>query len=263
MKNCLIVLLVLIGCFAVALILVFYPRTVDPRSHPYMIATWRDFGDPGLDGVEVTVGTDRMTVDVPAAPQFHRFTEKGRWSGHTFYCDSHLDAPPEIAIARELPNEDLEVDIGHFLPNHTGTITCVKMMRIIDDERPSYPQNAPGQTITYPPPKGLIHPGMLECDLQDLPWRTDSIVYAPKVFVSNITVLSDGSQNKSYFPPYTEPQDPNPPATYTYHSDRAGCPSLIVTVQHGRVTSVTGGAEESDDVPYRLPPRPPPTPAGP
>jgi hypothetical protein len=267
MKNCLVVLLVLIGCFAIAVYFVlFVPHGGSARAsgRPYMIATWRDYGDPGADGVEVTVGTDQILVDVPAMPQFRRFTEKGRWSGHTFYCDSHLDAPPEIAVARELPNEDLEVDIGHFLPDQTGTITCVKVMRIDDDdERPPYPVNEPGQTVSYPPPKGLIHPGTLECDLQMLPWHADSIVAAPIVVEVNTTVLSDGTPGKSYFPPFGEAHDPRPPETYIYHSDRPGLPKLLVTVYHGRVTKVTGGAEESDDFPYQFPNHPQPPPASP
>jgi hypothetical protein len=228
-----------------------------------MIAIWRDYGDEGLDGVEVSVGTDRMTVDVPATPQFRRLTETGRWSGHTFYCDSHLDAPAEISIAHELPNEDLEVDIGHFLPSHSGTITCVKITRLIDEGRPPYPQYALGQTVVYPPPRGLIRPGMLECDLQSLPWRADHIQEQAVGVVVDQTILSDGKQNQSYFPRYNAPQDPNPPSVYTYHSDRPGLTNLLVTVQYGRVTAVTGGAEESDDVPYRLPSRPPPAPDGP
>jgi hypothetical protein len=205
-----------------------------------------------------------MVVDVPAAPQFRQVIKTGHWTAHTFYCDSNLDAPAEISIAHELPNEDLEVDIGHFLPYHPGKITCVKVFRLADeDDRPPYPKNVPGQTVTYPPPKGLIRPGMLECDLEMLPWHADRVDEQPIGVVVNDTVLSDGSHNQPYFPAMNAPQDPNPPAVYTFHSDRPGLPKLLVTVYHGRVTEVTGGAEENDDFPYQFPKRSSPVSAEP
>jgi len=262
MKNCLIVLLVLGGCFAVAGCLVLFPPgrsngSGPPPGTPYMIAQWRNFNEGSLQGVEITVGTDRIDVDVPAVPQYHRTETKGRWSGHTFYCDSHLDAPAEIAVARELPNEDLEVDAGHFFPDHPGKITLVKTSRCIDGERPPYPIVVPGQTVTYPPPKGLIKVGMLQCDLDTLPWNPGPIEIQPTVVHADTTQLSDGS-GRFYVPQNIQPNEQTSPELYTYHSDRPGIPSLLVTVNNGRVVEVRGGAEESDDPPWHLPPRPPP-----
>ena len=224
-----------------------------------MIATWRNYDDPDLKGLQVTVGTDLIDVDVPATPTFKRIEEKGHWNLHSFFCDSHLDAPPEVIVARELKNEDLEVDIGRFLPNHPGKIVCVKVARTFDDDRPPYPVTVPGQTVSYPPPKGLIRVGMLEWDLDMLPWHADKIEAAPIVVIADTTTLSDGKRNQNYFPAFENKNDNDElPKVYTYRSDRADAPQLLVTVYHGKVTQVVGGAEETADIPYTLPPAPAP-----
>lgn len=259
MKNCLIVLAILLVCFVIAVFLVLSPLggsgTGRPSGEDYMIATWRDYDDRGLRGLEVSVGTDRIIVDVPATPVFKQIIEKGHWNLHSFYCDSHVDEPSEVIVARELKNEDLEVDIGRFLPDHPGKIVCVKVERTIDEERPPYPVIIPGQTVSYPPPKGLIRVGMLEWDLDTLPWHADKIEFTPSVVTVDTTTLSDGKRNQNYFPTREDRDDNDEsPKVYTFHSDRSDAPQLLVTVYHGRVIQVTGGAEETADIPYRLPP---------
>jgi hypothetical protein len=258
-KNFLIVIGVLFGCFVVACILVLMPTAGGGKGYAggksYMIATWRDYDDPDLKGLQVTVGTDRIDVDVPATPTFKRIEEKGHWNLHAFYCDTHLDAPAEMIVARELKNEDLELDVGHFIPSHPGKIVCVKMSRICEPF--PYPTTVPGQTVTYPPPKGLIRPGMLECDLQMLPWHSDKVEVTPTVVTVDTTTLSDGKKNQNYFS-WNQQNEDDPSSVYYYHSDRSDAPQLLVTVYHGRVVQVVGGAEETADIPYQLPPPPAP-----
>lgn len=261
MKNCLIVLVVLLGCFAVAVWLVLDPPgggsgfmsiNEAARQHGVMVATWRDYDDQGLKGLQVTIATNLIIVDVPAAPVYHRTTEPGHWNLHAFFCDSHVDSPPEVEVARELKNEDLDVDIGRFVPNHPGRITLVKELRGSMDEQPGYPVNM-GQTVSYPPPKGLIRVGMLECDLQALPWQPEQINVTSEPVVVNMSKLSDGSVIPNYFPDYARGNGQESTEVYSYHSDRPDAPKLLVTVYHGRVTEVTGGAEETSDIPYQLP----------
>jgi hypothetical protein len=263
MKNFLIVLGVLLGCFTIAVFLVLFLPAGIRAGAPgtsYMIATWRDYDDADLKGLDVSVGTNDIVIDVPATPVYKQIMEKGHWNLHAFYCDSHVDSPPEVEVARELKNEDLEVDINRYLPSHAGKIICVKVARIIDIERPLYPENVPGQKVSYPPPKGLIRVGMLQWDLEMLPWRADHIESAPIVINVDTSTLSDGKRNQNFFPSEDAGNDDNDELSqvYTYHSDRADAPKLLVTVYHGRVTEVTGGAEETSDVPYQLPPSPSP-----
>ena len=260
MKNCLIVLVVLVVCAVIAGWLTLeQPSFLLGNSAPtsYIIATWTDFDDPHIRGLEVQVGTDRIIIEVPAEPQFKSITEKGHWNLHAFYVDSHVDSPAEVMVAQELKNEDLEVNLGRFLPSHPGKIVCVKTSRQSDD-RPPYPVYDPKVRVTYPPPKGLIRVGMLECDLESLPWRPDKVEVQdngesdapPPRSAGNGRIFAD--------------LDPNPGDSgesghlYTYHCDRADAFPLLVTVYHGRVTEVTGGAEETSDIPYQLPP---PTPS--
>jgi hypothetical protein len=264
MKNCLIVLVVLIVCFFVSAWLVLYPPWERggrgaggiPSGVPYMIATWQDFEDPGIRGLEVQVGTDEIVVQVPASPRFKSITQKGHWNLHAFYVDSNVDSPPEVMVAHELKNEDLEVDIGHFLPGHPGKIVCVKTFRIFDD-RPPYPVKVPGQTVAYPPPKGLIRVGMLQCDLELLPWNADKIEIGEAD--SDVPPPESAGNGRIFVGPPPSPGDMGEgPRVYTYHSDRSDAPKLLVTVYHGRVTEVTGGAEETSDIPYQLPAPSPP-----
>ncbi len=261
MKNCLIVLSVLFGCFVVAVFLQFELNLGSGRGFPgglsYVVAEWRDYDDPGLIGLQVIISSDQITIDVPPAKSgaFKRTTEKGRWSSHNFYCDSHLDAPAAVVVASELKNEDLELDAGRFFSNHSGKITLVKISRGLKDYHPLFPVYAAGQTVSYPPPKGLIRPGMLECDLQTLPWRADDIESMTTPAVVDFNRLSDGSQNKNFLGNQNDPGDePEPGQVYRFHTDRADLPPLLVTVYHGRVVQVVGGAEETADIPFTLPP---------
>jgi hypothetical protein len=270
MKNCLIVLVVLFLCFIAAVALEFFVNENGgrgfPRGQNYAVATWRDYGDPGLNDMQVTISTDEITIDTPPKPDakatggpvpFDRVVEKGHWRAHGFYCDSHLDAPTEIKVATELKNEDLELDAGHFFPGQSGTVTLVKVVRILDDVHSPYPVNVPGQKVSYPPPKGLIRPGMLEWDLQMLPWHADKIEVTGSVVNVYENRLSDGKQNNAFFTRYNNDGEEDQSEVYTYHSDRQDAPPLLVTVDRGRVTQVVGGAEDTADIPYVLPPAAP------
>lgn len=259
MRNCLIVLVVLVFCFFAAVFLLFAINTNFGRGFPggmsLTMGEWRDYNDPGIIGLEVVLAPDEIIVDIPTTHIFKQVTEKGHWNLHGFYCDSHVDSPPEVEVAHELANEDLVVDIGRFVPGHPGKVTLVKVMRGAKGEPSLYPVYEPGQTVTYPPPKGMIREGMLECDLETLPWRADRIdVQSDEVHV-DMTRLSDGSPNRNYFADETNSIgniDENA-KIYSFHSDRDGVPKLLVTVYHGRVTEVTGGAEETADIPWQLP----------
>lgn len=270
MKNCLIVLGVLMGCFFVAVFLIFELNMGGGYGTPggltLEVAEWTYYDSRNLRGLEVVISPNEIVVEVPAAPRFQMITEKGRWTQHSFLCDSHLDAPAEVEVARQLANEDLELDIGHFMPNHPGKITLVKTMRGGKDYRPPYPVYVPGQTVAYPPPRGLIHVDMLECDLQSLPWRADRLEASTMTIHSNSTMLSDGKTVTNYFPSQesmdagSDYDNDFSPMTYNYHSDRTDAPKLLVTVYHGKVIQVAGGAEETSDIPYSLPPPSPPPP---
>jgi hypothetical protein len=228
MKNCLIVLVFLVGCFCIALLLTFYlngPRSIN--SWKTFVGTWQDYDDSSLEGLHVTIAPNQITVDYRNGAQFKRVTEKGRWTWHCFYVDSHLDAPPEVVVARELKNEDLEVNLSHFLPGQPDKVTLVMILRGGAQFDP-YPVYKNGLVVSYPPPKGLIRPGMLEWDLQNLPWHSDRI----------------------------EMQEDSSSEVYTYHSDRPDATQLLVTVVKGRVVQVTGGAEDTADEPYRFPDAP-------
>ena len=256
MKNFLIVVGVLFGCFLIAAFLVLGMGHGGPGGIALAVAEWRDYDDPDLRGLEVAVMPDRIVVDIPATPVFKQVMEKGRWSSHNFYCDSHLDAPAEVIVARELKNEDLEFDVGRYVPGHPGKIVCVMAMRGGKDYRPHYPVREPGQTVSYPPPKGLITPGMLECDLKSLPWHADEIDIDPSAaVVVHTTTLSDGMINQGYVAATgNDNNNDESPEVYNYHSDRSDAPKLLVTVYHGRVVEVNGGAEDTADIPYTLPP---------
>ena len=260
MKNCLVVLVILIGCFVAAAYLALYQPIGQirgpSRTANYAIATWTDFDDDDLSGLKVNILTNEIDIDVPQPGVARRISEKGHWNMHAFFCDSHVDSPPEVEVARELQNEDLEVDIGRFLPNHPRKIVCVKTFRIFDPDPDRYPTNNSGITPTYPPPKGLICPGMLECDLQLLPWNAEDIEVSSGPVEVNVNQLSDGSVTPGYFSPFANGTRPDSKTVYTYRSDRKDATKLLVTVYHGRVTGVTGGAEETSDIPYQLRRRP-------
>jgi hypothetical protein len=259
MKNCLIVIAVLFGCFVIAVILFFGLNTNWGRGfaggEALMVGQWTNYDDPSLMGLEVTIIPNEIVIFAlnQKTMKMESYKETGRWRSHAFYCDSHTDSPAEVQVASELPNEDLQLNLKYFSPSLPDQALCVLKRRNPTVYHP-YPVYAPGQTVTYPPPKGLIRPGMLECDLQTLPWRPDHVQLPDSVVDARPPqTLSDGTQ-------IPQPPDPldNPPqnTVYTYHSDRADAPQLLVTVYHGRVIQVDGGAEETGDIPYAQPPPP-------
>lgn len=255
MKNCLIIGVALFGCFALAAFLVFATCTNFGRGFKSeMVATWIDYDDPGRTHLEVSIGPNVIFLVVPFKQSFKRIQTSGHWNMHAFYCDSHLDAPAEMVVARELKNEDLELDLGYFMPSRPGKILCVKTSRF-NGPYP-YPTYVSGQHVSYPPPKGLIRPGMLKCDLEMLPWRADRIELTPTVVQVDTSTLSDGKENRSYFSSSNVHDGEDASAVYTYHSERSDVPKLLVTVYHGKVVQVVGGAEDTTDIPYTLPTAP-------
>ncbi|HEY0256938.1 MAG TPA: hypothetical protein VGC39_05810 [Candidatus Methylacidiphilales bacterium] len=252
------VLALLALCFCAAVLLKFgFGQNLGhggPGGMSYAVATWRDYDDTDLYGLSVTIMSNQIVLEVPAVPVFKQMTEAGRWNLHAFDCDSHVDAPAEVEVARELKDEDLEVDIGRFLPAHPGKIRLVKVLRGQKDETPRYPVAPAGQAVSYPPPKGLIREGMLECDLRSLPWQADGIESSGAAVHVMPPPLSDGTQNRQFFPDDRSGRDPDErPEVYVYRSDRPDTPRLLATVYRGRVTEVSGGREETADIPYRLP----------
>ncbi len=254
MRNCLIVVLFLLGCFAIALFLLFgkggrMPQRISGAN--YIAGTWRDYDDGPMHGLQVTISPVSIILDVPTDNQPRRITEKGHWTLHSFYVDSNLDVPPEVIVASELKNEDLEINLGHFVPGQPDKVTLVMVVRGFQTFNP-YPVNKAGLVVNYPPPKGLIRPGMLEWDLQMLPWHADRVDLAPSVFNAYVDQLSDGKTNKEIYG-HSGDHHGDSSEIYTYHRDHPDATALLGTVDKGRVIKVTGGAEETADAPYRFP----------
>jgi hypothetical protein len=250
MKNCLIVAVALVGCFCVAAYFaIFMDHSSSNRSANHMIATWHTYGiEPGFD---VSVGTDRMDVDELVPGVAKRQEIRGHWTAHAFYVDSTLDTSTQTAVAHEMKDEDLEVNLGYFKPGLPDKVTCVMLHRTFPQDSP-FPIEGEVKPVTYPPPRGLIRVGMLECDLQTLPWHADHIENTGVVIHAPYEDhLSDGTVNTVRYNDQGD-DDRNPPTYYSYHSDRPGVPKLVVQVYRGRVVEVAGGAEEASDIPYRL-----------
>jgi len=168
----------------------------------------------------------------------------GTWSHHTFYPEGQAGDATAV-IAQILPNEDLLMDLSKFDPPMPLMVTAVRSGRVPGAFHP-YPVGNAGSRPAYPPPKGLIKPGMLECDLAELPWQP---------------YVKDE-------PPITDPWHPNDhsafgtdivngwPRTWRYKSDDPQLPELRVLVEKGHVTQVSGGAEETDAIDYATPSAP-------
>jgi hypothetical protein len=166
----------------------------------------------------------------------HEHDATGVWSHNVFYPQDKV-GEDGAGIARILQNEDLEMD-----PPVPLEVTAVRSGRVPGDFHP-YPVGKPGDQPAYPPPKGLIKPGMLECDLAELPWHP---------------YVKDA-------PPILDPYHPNDhsafgtnitngwPRTWHYKSDDPKLPELRVLVEKGRVTDVSGGAEDTQGVDYTSP----------
>jgi hypothetical protein len=221
--------LFLLASFVACLLFFFFYPWPQPTQDSVSVGVWRDFNQ---DNFIVEIDSNRILI-LKNGPVLYQ--QKGNWANHAFYCDSHLDAPAEFVVARELANEDLELEMKYFDPNDGSVITCTKIMRGAFEIHPYPTSDTPGLVVTYPPPKGLIRVGMLEADLSTLPWAS-----------SEVDIQDDNSNSLL--------------ATniYRYRSDNPNLPELRVTVLHGRVTAVSGGAEDTGDAPYVLPPPAPP-----
>ncbi len=235
-------------------------QTNVPAGLSLQIAEWRDYNVS--DSYEVSVFPDNLVIDAAPAPGQRtptRYEHKGRWLHRAFYCDSPQDSSTMVLVAREIPNEDLEVDISYFVPTSHSKLYCAKVFRgNLDDYHPYPTTQDPayqGKPVSYPPPKGLIRVGMVEADLASLPWNAS-------VIESHEDIYPYDRENAPYLE-NIENADSYPPQVYHYHSDDPHLSELLVTVYHGHVTDVSGGREDTDDTPWLVPPPPPPQPPAP
>jgi len=168
---------------------------------------------------------------------------KGHWTNKAFYSQSPDDPSSEVIVAKELPDEDLEVYLKYFDPNDPRTVTLVKSLRMPDEYHP-YPVGVRGQSVTYPPPKGMIKVGMLEADLHALPWQP--YTNEEPQYVQDEQIASGSYHGSTFFNAW--------PHVWVYKSDDPNLPELRVTTEKGRVTQVVGGAEVSPGPSYFPPP---------
>ena len=214
-----------LGVFAVFIGIACYAY-FSPRGYSVgMVATWQDYDD-GLSPVTVT----RSHLSFYEHQKLRQAA--GHWTDKTFFAASLDDRPGEIMVARELPNEDLRIDMSAFDPGDHRQLTCVMLMRGTEIAHP-YPVGKPGEKVSYPPPKGLIREGMLEADLEALPWQ-------PYTREEPDYVAMESSNRGSY---HGSSVFNNWPSVWKYKSNDPNLPELQVTVEKGRVTHVIGGAE--------------------
>lgn len=180
----------------------------------YLIGVWTDFNQSSF---EVTVSNKDISVKQGNST----YEKKGHWENNTFYCSSDSSPPAEVAVAHELANESLQVEMKYFNPTDTSVFICTKTQRGYNEANPT-PTSDSGAAVTYPPPKGAIKVGMLEADLQYLPWKSYKV---------------EMQGNDSI----------HGPNIYCYRTDDPKLPELRVTVFNGSVTEVVGGAEDEPD----------------
>ena len=166
------------------------------------------------------------------------FMVEGNWRDKVFYTG---DGSTLMIAARELSNDDLEVHMAAFKDGDHRVFTAVKRVRAVDEVYP-YPILRKNQVVTYPPPRGLIRPGMLVADLQVLPWQP---------YDRKRPYLIAGESADAKFG--TEIDD-GWPTVWCYKSDNPDLPELRVTTAKGRVTEVSGGAEETNEPVWTRPP---------
>jgi len=170
----------------------------------------------------------------------------GHWTNKMFYGSLPSNPSEEVVVAKELPNEDLEMYLKYFDPEDSRTITCVKNMRTSEEYHP-YPVRVPGQKVKYPPPKGMIQVGMLQTDLENLPWEAYSTGPTPAMHQE---MMLNGNLNSYHGSTFFNAW----PALHLYKSDDPNLPELRVTTEKGRVIQVVGGAEDAPGPSYVPPP---------
>ena len=212
----------LASCFGVLLLLY-----TNIHPHNNTIGYWKNFDEPGYFFVTISPGKINLLDEK------HRLNLNGRWFQNAFYS-SPSPGQPEKIIARQLMNEDLELQMSAFYPRDSRVLICVKYMRNPNEHYP-LPINQGDEVMDYPPPKNMLHPGVLEADLKTLPWHAYQIT-------SNYTSGKSGARGN--------------PEIYHYKSDHPDVPELKVSVEEGRVTMVSGGYEDSNAAAY-VPPSPP------
>jgi hypothetical protein len=85
------------------------------------IGSWMNRDDGNIVDVEVLPKSIDVTV---AAQNSMHVRLEGRWDGTAFLCDTHLDSPPEVAVAEEQQNGDLVIDMSYFIPDDHRKIKC-------------------------------------------------------------------------------------------------------------------------------------------
>jgi hypothetical protein len=194
--------------------------------HSPEIASWRDFDSD--EPFEVTILPYEIRIMEGERRQLAA-SKQGVWAHRQFTCD--LSEGANTVVARELPDESLELTLSYFFPQETRVATLTKIYRGWNDEK-RYPSYDSFGKITYPPPKGLFTVGMLEADFQSLPWQS-----------GDVDIQGHDSEIG--------------PDVYHFHSDDPQLPELLVTVYKGKVINVSGGRENTDEPPF-VNPIPPP-----
>jgi len=177
----------------------------------YSMGDWKNFQRTG--GFNVSINDHAIDIQA-GTKQYHK---EGRWANDTFYAKSGF-FDSEVAVAHAPDDHSLEVQMKYFDPSDTSTVTCTKIRRGYSEAHPYPTRETRGLVVTYPPPKGLIRPGMLEADLQTLPWESPEIEVAGENSSDSVEI-------------------------YSYRSDNPKLPVLKVTVVNGIVKEVIGGAE--------------------
>ncbi len=228
--------------FFMAVFVVFVLIAMYALIHPFgvsagVIGWWRDYDDESIGQITV------FKTSISYYRQQKLFRLNGHWANRAFYSLASSDATTEVVVARELPNEDLEMNLSYFDSDDHRKITCVKIMRTSEEYHP-YPVRDLVLQVSYPPPKGMIKEGMLEADLHTLPWQAYTNEEPQYVFEETI-------KSNSYHGSHLVNGWPH---VFIYKSDDPKLPELRVTVEKGRVTQVVGGSEDAQGPSYMPPP---------
>lgn len=223
--------------FAVFMFIAVYALLHPPGHSAGFVGYWMNYDDFSMPQFVVS----KTSAGYWRENKLHQV--KGHWTNKAFYSPSPDDPSQEVIVAKELPDEDLEVYLKYFDPSDPRTVTLVKSLRMPDEYHP-YPVGVPGQKESYPPPKGMIKPGMLEADLHALPWQPYTNEEPQYVMEEQIVT---GSYHGSTFTNAW-------PHVWVYKSDDPSLPELRVTTERGRVTQVVGGAEDAPGPSYFPPP---------
>jgi hypothetical protein len=143
-------------------------------------------------------------------------TLQGEWRDGGFWCPNP-NGDGEIEVAKLLDAEDVELQESAFDPHRTDTEVLYKKEGSEEEMRAMAAKYPP--PYTFPPPAGVIKPGMTEFQLDSLPWKPDQVM----------------------------PTDPDMPYSrgtiFVFHSDDSRFDPLRVTIKNHRVVQMQGGYE--------------------